>query len=74
VRLSVAGCGIPPDQLSHIFDRFWQARQFKRAGVGLGLAIARGIVDAHGGRMWVESSVGKGSTFFFTLPLETEVE
>jgi signal transduction histidine kinase len=68
--VSDTGCGIPADQLEHVFDRFWQARHVKRAGAGLGLAIARGIVDAHRGRMWVSSTPGEGSTFFFLLPAE----
>jgi signal transduction histidine kinase len=62
------GPGIPPDEVTHLFDRFWQARTNDRRGVGLGLTIARGIVEAHGGRIWVESQLGEGSTFFFTLP------
>jgi signal transduction histidine kinase len=62
------GPGIPADSMQHLFDSFWQARVSDRRGVGLGLAIAKGIVDAHGGRMWAESSVGEGSTFHFTLP------
>lgn len=56
--------------MGHLFDRFWQARTDRR-GVGLGLTIARGIVEAHGGRIWVESRVGEGSTFSFTLPVAT---
>jgi signal transduction histidine kinase len=57
-----------PDNLPHVFDRFWQAKRSRDGGAGLGLAIARGIVAAHGGDMWVESEKGNGSTFFFTLP------
>jgi phosphoserine phosphatase RsbU/P len=71
VRVSVAdtGTGIPPDHQEGLFDRFWQpAPDRKRAGAGLGLAIARGIVEAHGGEIWVESEEGKGSTFHFTVP------
>jgi len=70
VRFGVidTGPGIPPEQLPHIFGRFWQARPSDRRGIGLGLAIAKGIVEAHGGRIWVESHVGLGSTFYFTLP------
>ena len=70
VRFSVidTGAGIPAEQLPHIFGRFWQARTSDRRGIGLGLAIAKGIVEAHQGRIWVESSVGLGSTFYFTLP------
>lgn len=63
-----SGPGIPADQLPHIFDRYWQARSTDRRGVGLGLSIAAGIVAVHGGRLWVESQVGTGSSFHFTLP------
>ncbi|HEX2569638.1 MAG TPA: ATP-binding protein [Polyangia bacterium] len=66
------GPGIAPEERSRIFDRFWQAKESARRGWGLGLAIAKGIVEAHGGTIWVESEVGKGSTFFFTLPIATE--
>jgi PAS domain S-box-containing protein len=62
------GCGIPADQLPHIFARGWQARRGDRRGIGLGLAIASGIVQAHGGRIWAESVVGEGSRFIFTVP------
>ena len=62
------GSGIAPDQLPHVFDRFWQASQRDRRGAGLGLAIVHGIVRAHGGQIWVESELGRGSSFFFTLP------
>lgn len=62
------GPGIPEEDLAHLFDRFWQARTGDRRGVGLGLAITKGIVEAHGGRVWVESAVGTGSTFLFTIP------
>lgn len=65
VRVVDDGPGIPPDDLPHVFERFWKSRS---RGTGLGLAIVRGIVDAHGGRVWVESRVGAGSTFGFTLP------
>jgi PAS domain S-box-containing protein len=61
------GCGVAPDQIPHIFDRYWQAKS-ARDGIGLGLSIAKGIVEAHGGRIWVESKVGEGTMFFFTLP------
>jgi signal transduction histidine kinase/DNA-binding NarL/FixJ family response regulator len=63
------GAGIPPDALQHIFGAFWQARDADRRGLGLGLAIARGIAEAHGGRLWVESVVGTGSTFVLALPI-----
>jgi signal transduction histidine kinase len=70
VRFSVAdtGSGIPSHQLEAVFERFWQARSEDRRGLGLGLFISKGIVEAHGGRLWVESQPGKGSTFSFTLP------
>jgi signal transduction histidine kinase len=62
------GPGIPAEHVAHLFDKFWQARRSDRRGAGLGLAIARGLVEAHGGKIWVESTVGAGSTFSFTLP------
>jgi signal transduction histidine kinase len=73
VRFAVidTGPGIPPEQVPHIFGRFWQARSSDQRGIGLGLAIAKGIVEAHNGRIWVESQVGLGSTFYFTLPCVT---
>jgi signal transduction histidine kinase len=61
------GRGIEPEQLPHIFGAFWQARHADRRGLGLGLSIARGLVEAHGGRIWVESEPGSGTTFHFTL-------
>ncbi|MDP2886726.1 MAG: ATP-binding protein [Ignavibacteria bacterium] len=73
VRVSVkdSGRGIPPDAVEVIFDKFVQIKQSTDAtpgSVGLGLAIAKEVVEAHGGKIWVESSVGRGSTFFFTIP------
>jgi PAS domain S-box-containing protein len=65
------GPGIPPEQVPHIFGQFWQASPSDRRGIGLGLAIAKGIVEAHKGTIWVESQVGTGSTFYFTLPTAT---
>ncbi|WP_437941970.1 PAS domain S-box protein [Sorangium sp. So ce341] len=63
------GAGIRPDELPHVFDRFWQVAETARLGTGLGLTIAKGIVEAHGGRIWAESQHGAGATLFFTLPL-----
>lgn len=63
------GPGITPEQQTHLFDRFWQARDADRRGVGLGLTITKQIVEAHGGRIWIESTPGTGSTFSFALPL-----
>ena len=74
VQFSVrdTGAGIPAADLSHLFDLYWHARRNARSrGSGYGLAIARGIVEAHGGRIWVESVIGKGSTFHFTVPAST---
>ena len=65
------GDGIPAEQLPHVFDRFFQvssARAGARHGAGLGLPIARGIVEAHGGTIWIESAAGRGTTVRFTLP------
>jgi PAS domain S-box-containing protein len=71
VRFTVSdtGPGLSKQDLPHVFDRFWQARRVRRGGVGLGLPITKGIIDAHGGRIWAESSPGVGTTFHFTLPL-----
>jgi signal transduction histidine kinase len=71
VRFTVAdsGPGIPPEHLKHVFDRYWQAKSTAKLGTGLGLSIAKGIVEAHGGRIWVESPPGSGAQFNFTLPL-----
>ena len=67
--VSDRGQGMTPEQLSHAFDRFWQSSRTDRQGAGLGLAITKGIIEAHGGRIWAESSPGSGSTFYFTLPI-----
>ena len=63
-----SGSGIAPDDLPHVFDRFWQATRGDRRGAGLGLPITKGIVEGHGGRIWAESTLGRGSTFFFSIP------
>jgi signal transduction histidine kinase len=65
------GPGIPPEQMDHLFEEFWQARTNDKRGVGLGLTIAKGIVEAHGGRIWCNSTLGAGSTFAFALPRAT---
>jgi PAS domain S-box-containing protein len=72
--VSDTGTGIATEDLPQVFGRFWQARRSGRQGAGLGLPIVKGIVDAHGGRIWVESAVGQGSTFFFTIPAAARAE
>jgi signal transduction histidine kinase len=63
------GPGISPENHTKVFEQHWQAPQKGRpVGSGLGLSIAKGIVEAHGGRIWVESEVGKGSKFAFSVP------
>jgi PAS domain S-box-containing protein len=68
-RVADTGAGIPPEAVTHAFDRFWQASRARRTGAGLGLAIVKGIVEAHGGRIWIESQVGRGTTVSFTIPV-----
>jgi signal transduction histidine kinase len=70
VRFAVAdtGTGLTDEHLSHVFDRYWQAKKEGRLGIGLGLSIAKGIVEAHSGTIGAESVWGKGTTFYFTLP------
>jgi PAS domain S-box-containing protein len=73
VVFSVAdtGPGIPVADQPRVFDRYWHSRRTaKKQGTGLGLSIAKGIVEAHGGRMWLESTPGQGSSFFFSVPVE----
>jgi signal transduction histidine kinase len=65
-----SGPGIRADALPHVFKRFWQADREPRRGLGLGLYICKTIVEAHGGRITVESEFGEGTTFRFTLPLD----
>jgi signal transduction histidine kinase len=62
------GVGIEAQDIPRVFDRFWQGRRSAHGGTGLGLAIVREIVQAHRGRLWVDSKLGSGSTFFFALP------
>lgn len=71
VIVSDTGCGIPPEMLDLVFERFWQVGENDRRGSGLGLYISKSIVEAHGGRMWAESSPGQGSTFTIALPART---
>jgi PAS domain S-box-containing protein len=66
------GSGISPEHLPSVFNRFWQGERETRTGAGLGLTIAKGIVEAHGGEIWVESTPGEGTTFHFTIPYPRE--
>jgi signal transduction histidine kinase len=74
VRFAVedTGPGIPPEDQTHVFDRFWQAHKVSRMGTGLGLSIAKAIVEGHGGSIGVESTPGLGSRFEFSLPVAGE--
>jgi len=72
VQVRDMGIGISPDDLPHVFIKFYRVEREKTrdiAGTGLGLAIAKSIVEMHGGRIWAESEPGVGSTFSFTLPV-----
>jgi signal transduction histidine kinase len=69
-RVKDTGPGIPAEHLPHLFDRFFQVNPAHRNGMGLGLSIAKALVDAHGGVLSVESTVGQGTSFSFTLPLQ----
>jgi signal transduction histidine kinase len=68
--VSDTGVGIDEKDAGHVFDRYWQATRTARLGTGLGLPIAKGIVEAHGGRIWFESTPGVGTSFYFTLPAQ----
>jgi signal transduction histidine kinase len=67
LRVSDTGTGIRPEHIPHLFDRFWQATRTDRRGLGLGLPIVKGLVEAHGSRIVVTSTVGEGTTFSFTI-------
>ena len=68
IAVADTGAGIAADELPHVFERYWKAQSTSQAGSGLGLYIAHGIVEAHGGKIWAESSAG-GARFTFVLPL-----
>ncbi len=72
VAISVSDCGpgIPVDEQERIFERYYRGKQGRGhlTGMGMGLPIARQVVEAHGGRIWVKSRPGEGTTFLFTLP------
>jgi PAS domain S-box-containing protein len=75
ISVTDTGVGIPPDEIGHVFERFRRVRSGAAQsipGTGLGLTIVKQIVEMHGGKIWVESAVGHGSAFHFTLPLAAE--
>jgi PAS domain S-box-containing protein len=72
VSVSDTGPGISGDEIEKIFDRFWQSKETRHLGSGLGLSIVKGLVEAHGGKIWVESTLGVGTKFSFTLQTFTE--
>jgi len=77
VSVTDTGIGIPAQDLSKLFDRFFQVESHltrKHGGMGLGLSVAKSMIELHGGRIWVESEEGKGSTFTFLLPLRSSDE
>ena len=71
VAVTDTGCGIPKENLNKIFDKFKRIEHGRETdrGTGLGLSIAKHIIADHGGKIWAQSKLGKGSTFFFTLPV-----
>jgi two-component system sensor histidine kinase KdpD len=71
VEIADRGPGIPSSELEHVFEKFYRLRpEISDGGAGLGLAICRGIIEAHGGKMWVEAREGGGASFRFTLPID----
>jgi histidine kinase len=77
VHVADTGPGIPPEHLPRLFERFYRAdlaRSQKDGGTGIGLAIARSVVEAHGGRIWADSRPGEGSVFTFELPVAPAAE
>ena len=77
ISVTDEGIGIPPEDIEKVFDRMYRAEQRLTQGskgLGLGLSVCRGMVEAHGGYIWAESQVGVGSTFYFTLPMVNEGE
>ena len=77
VKVQDNGIGIPPEAIPHIFEEFYRADNVMAEaveGTGLGLSIASRILHAHGGKIWVESEEGKGTTFSLTLPLAEQAD
>jgi signal transduction histidine kinase len=74
VLVADTGIGIADEHVPRLFERLWQASKAGQHGAGLGLPIVKGIVEAHGGRIWVETKLGAGSAFFFTIPTAPAAE
>jgi signal transduction histidine kinase len=75
VSVADKGPGIPPEALPRLFERFYRVPgQEKQTGTGLGLAIVKSVAQAHGGRAWVESQLGKGSVFYLSFPIPPETQ
>lgn len=76
IRVTDQGSGIPPEETARIFEKFYRLKEpgSRSGGTGMGLAIARGIVQAHGGTIWVESNPGKGATFICKIPVEQRAQ
>jgi signal transduction histidine kinase len=74
LKVEDSGPGIPPEEQGHVFEKFYRATNTIDGveGSGLGLAIVKSIVDSHQGRIWVESTIGKGSAFIVLLPVQEE--
>jgi two-component system sensor histidine kinase KdpD len=71
VSIRDSGIGIPPQDIHRIFDKFYRIQHKKQVvGTGLGLSICKGIVEAHGGRIWAENNPDRGVTLTFTIPLQ----
>jgi two-component system sensor histidine kinase KdpD len=71
IQVKDEGLGIPTDDVQHIFDKFYRGSQSQYSeGTGMGLAIAKGIIESHGGKIWVESTIGKGTSFYFVIPID----
>lgn len=73
-RIKDSGPGVPPEDRENVFHRFWQSKETAYKGTGLGLFISKAIVQAHGGRIWIEDEHGKGTVFYFALPIAYEAE
>jgi two-component system sensor histidine kinase KdpD len=70
IEVADRGPGLSDDELTHVFDKFYRAPSHRsKGGVGLGLTVCRGIVQAHGGRIWAQNRPGGGAVFQFTLPI-----